>query len=90
MSAKQATNAGAVVNVAHGFDNAEPRSCVFGELRVRGLEQDLYAVERANDCLGLKCCLVGKGQRADWTERDGEHTVQAARPPATPDFHMYS
>jgi len=42
------------VNVTHGFYHAEPGPRVFCKLRIRGLEQDLDAVERTYYGLGLQ------------------------------------
>ena len=49
MSAKEAPQALLAVYVTHGSDNAKPRTRIFGELRVRGLEEDLDAIKGADD-----------------------------------------
>lgn len=53
MAAEETTDAGLPVDVTHGGHNAEPGAGVFGELGVRGLEEDFDAVEGTDDGFGL-------------------------------------
>lgn len=41
------------VDVTHRRHDTEPRAGIPGELRARGLEEDLDSVEWTNNCLGL-------------------------------------
>lgn len=49
VAAEETTHTGLPVDVAHGGHDAEPGAGVFCELRVGGLEEDLNAVEGADD-----------------------------------------
>ena len=54
MAAKKPAHARLGVDVTHRSHDPEPGACVFGELRVGGLEEDFHPVERADDSLGLE------------------------------------
>ena len=53
MTAEETSHAVLSVDVSHRGDDAEPGPGIFGELRVRGLEEDFHTVERTDDCFGL-------------------------------------
>jgi hypothetical protein len=53
VAAEEASETILVINVTHGGYDAEPAASVLGELRIGSLEEDLYAVERTDNCFGL-------------------------------------
>lgn len=53
MALEQARSAFRAFDVADGSGQACPAAGVFCKLRIRGLEKDLDAVERCNDCFCL-------------------------------------
>ena len=53
MTAEETSHAILSVDVSHGGYDAEPGAGIFGELGVRGLEEDFDTVERTDDCFGL-------------------------------------
>lgn len=49
----QAFGAFSAIDVSNRMGKPRPAACVFGELGIRGLEKDLYAVEWCDDRFGL-------------------------------------
>jgi hypothetical protein len=61
VAAEQSTESVFAVDVAHRPDDTEPVACVLCKLGIGGLEEDLDAVERTDDCFGLHERSVGDG-----------------------------
>lgn len=53
MAAEEPFTARLPVNVLHSGEHAEPAACVFCELGIRGLKENLDAVEGTNYGFGL-------------------------------------
>ena len=58
MASEETAHAVLAVNVSHRSHNPKPGACILGELRIRGLEEDLDSVQGANDCFGLTCTTL--------------------------------
>jgi len=51
---EEAADAIMAVDIPHGGRNAKPTACILCEFRIRGLKEDLDAVEGGDDCFGLQ------------------------------------
>ena len=61
------------------------RTCVFLEVGVGGLEEDLDSVERGDDCLGLRWSLHTRECAQSGERERKRRTTQPATPPAIPE-----
>lgn len=55
MALEQAAGAFIALNLTNGSCKASPTAGIFGKLRIRRLEEDLYAVEGGYNSFGLNC-----------------------------------
>ena len=61
MPAVEATNAVGEIDVLNGGHDAKGGTCVLGEMRVAGLDEDFDSVEGSDDRLGLSRQSVSTG-----------------------------